>query len=337
MRVKIEAIAGVLPEHIVTSREVEQAISRNSGGVRVPGNIVEQITGIKTRRYADEAVNASDLAAEACCKVLAQTATPKENIDLLIFASAGQDLVEPATAHITQAKIGTQAAVMDVKNACNSFLNGLQIAEAMMLTGQYQKALVAVGEVPSRCIKWGVSDRNDLRLSFPGYTFGDAGAAALLTLSTVPDETGGIFYRKFMSKSHYWEIGTLAGGGSMHPRGDEYTYFRGDGTALKDAFIAVGAEFLQAALRETGTTLDDFSKILVHQVTIPFLNLFLKTTKIPHQKVVITLSDYGNMAAASLPVGFALACAKGEIKRGDKIMLIGLAGGISLGIVMFEY
>jgi 3-oxoacyl-[acyl-carrier-protein] synthase-3 len=266
--------------------------------------------------------------------VLARSNTPASEVDLLVFASAGQDLVEPATAHIVQDKIGTKAAVMDLKNACNSFLNGLQVAEALLLSGQYRRALVTAGETPSKCIRWGVPNRHELRLSFPGYTFGDAGAAVLL--ETTEQDTG-IFYRKFKSISEHWNIGALPGGGSMHPRGDEFTYFRGDGTALKDIFVSLGPSFLREAMQSTGLRFEDFSRILVHQATLPFLETFLKVTKVPRQKVVLTLPDLGNMAAASLPVALSLAESRGEIRRGDKVLMIGLAGGISIGIVMFQY
>jgi 3-oxoacyl-[acyl-carrier-protein] synthase-3 len=67
------------------------------------------------------------------------------------------------------------------------------------------------------------------------------------------------------------------------------------------------------------------------------LETFIKVTKVPRQKVVVTLPELGNMAAASLPVALSLAESRGEIQRGDKVMMIGLAGGISLGIVMFQY
>ena len=141
-------------------------ISQNSPNLKVPTNIVQQITGIETRRYVEGNVNASDLAAAAAQRVLAKANVAPTEIDLLIFASASQDLIEPATAHIVQAQIGTTAAVMDIKNACNSFLNGLQIAEALLLTGQYRRALVVTGETPSYAIKWGIADRQDLRQSF---------------------------------------------------------------------------------------------------------------------------------------------------------------------------
>lgn len=335
MHVKISGFSSVLPERVVSSQEVEQLILSKSPGLKIPGGIVQSITGIKTRRYAEESANTSDLATEAARRVLAKTGTALHEVDLLVFGSASQDLIEPATSHITQDKLGTSAAVMDVKNACNSFINGMQIAEAMLLTGQYRKALVVAGELPSKCIKFGVKNRDDLRWSFPGYTFGDAGAAVLLEAT---EQDTGIFYRKFRSISQYWSVGTLACGGSMHPRGeDDYTYFRGDGTALKDAFMEVGPKFLYQALHQTQTTFDDYSKILVHQVTLPFLQLFLKTTGIPVGKVVLTVPRYGNMASATLPVAFDLAESNGEIKRGDKVMLIGLAGGISMGIMAFQY
>jgi 3-oxoacyl-[acyl-carrier-protein] synthase III len=334
MPVRIKGIASVLPPRVVSSREVEETIASHSADVKIPRNIVQLMTGIKTRHYVEDNVNTSDLAAEAARRVLGKTGTAFSEVDLLIFASAGQDLVEPATSHIIQDKIGTNAAVLDIKNACNSFLNGVQVAEALILAGQSRCALVVTGETPSKCIKWKVADRQDLRLSFPGYTFGDAGAAALLE---VTQEGQGIFYRNFCAISKHWSIGTLAGGGSMHPRGDEHTYFRGEGTALKDAFMEAGPNFLYQALQATNTTFDSYARILVHQVTIPFLHLFLKVTGIPAGKVVLTLPRYGNMAAATLPFGFDLAESNGEIRRGDRVLFIGLAGGISLGIVAFQY
>src|SRR5262249_1963300 len=158
---------------------------------------------------------------------------------------------------------------------CNSFINAVQVAEALILAGQHRKVLVATGEVLSLGIKWSVADRTDLRLSFPGYTFGDAGAAALLEEST---DGSGIFYRRFMAASSHWAGGTFPGGGTMNPRGEEHSYFRGDGALLKDVFLDVGPAFLQTALRESGTCLDDFALICVHQVSTPFLDILLRVT-----------------------------------------------------------
>ena len=99
----------------------------------------------------------------------------------------------------------------------------------------------------------------------------------------------------------------------------------------------MGPGYLLDALRETELCFGDFARILVHQVTHSFLKDLLRVSKIPPEKVVLTLPDYGNMIAASVPVAFDLAESRGEIRRGDKVLCVGLGAGISLGILMFQY
>ena len=61
---------------------------------------------------------------------------------------------------------------------------------------------------------------------------GDLGSAMVLA----PAEDGrGIFYRRFWSGSQHWDIVQLPGGGSRHPRGEEYAYSQGDGNRLRDS------------------------------------------------------------------------------------------------------
>jgi 3-oxoacyl-[acyl-carrier-protein] synthase III len=178
--VGLVGVAGYVPPARRSSSEVEQQVAVMSPQVNVPAGVIELMTGIRFRHVAAEGVNASDLAAEAARRVLQKTGVPPADIDLLIYASVSQDLLEPATANIVQEKLGTSCPVFDLKNACNSFLNAVQVAEALIQNGTCETVLVTVGEMPSRCIKWSVKDREDFKLSFLGYTLGDAGAAALL-------------------------------------------------------------------------------------------------------------------------------------------------------------
>ena len=78
---------------------------------------------------------------------LATAGIEPRDVDLLIFASASHDVAEPATANMVQTALGCdRAAVMDVKNACNSFLNGLDVAQAFIETGRATRVVVAAGE-----------------------------------------------------------------------------------------------------------------------------------------------------------------------------------------------
>jgi 3-oxoacyl-[acyl-carrier-protein] synthase-3 len=333
-RARVAGVASYLPATRRSSIEVEDMIAASNPDLAFPQGIVETMTGVRSRCVADEGINASDLAAAAARTVLDESGTRPKDVDHLIFASASQDMVEPATANMVQELVGTTCPVFDVKNACNSFLSGIQVAEALIKSGAASRVLVTSGETPSRCIKWSVRDRDDFKFSFPGYTLGDAGAAALLVAS---DDERGIFHRSFQTVSRHWQACTIPGGGSAHPRGDEFSYFRSDGTALRDAFAENGTGILERALVDTRTCFADYRRILVHQVAMPYLRAFLEATGVPKEKVEVTLPELGNIASTTLPVGFAQSLSHDGIQPGDNVMWIGLASGISLGVICMTY
>lgn len=327
----IAAVSAYLPQHWASSRDVEAQIA-GSGPYRPRPGVIEKVTGIRRRCWAPPDWQASDLAVAAAEKLLAEAGRGAADIDLLIFASAGQDMVEPATAHIVAAKLGVHCPVFDVKNACNSLLNAMQVADALIRTGQHRRVLVCTGEVPSRAIRWQVRDRAQFVEAFPGYTLADSGAALLLE-ATAPLKAGGIFHRSFSAESSAWEVGTLPGGGTAHPRDPEYTYYRMDGRRLLAAFEGLGPGLLHAALATTGLAWADFAAICVHQVSMPYLRTFCRLAQVPMDRVVVSLPDYGNLASATLPFQLATAVERGTCGPGDRVALIGLAGGVSLGVI----
>jgi 3-oxoacyl-[acyl-carrier-protein] synthase III len=178
-RARIAGVAAYVPEQRLTSLEAEAEIRRNSPDFLPRQGIVEAMTGIQARHVAGESVQASDLAVAASMKLLADTGIAATDLDLVLFASASQDMAELATAHIVSAKLGARCPAFDVKNACSSVLNGMQVAEALIASGGYERVLVATGETPSRAIRWRVRDFAQFAESFPGYTLSDAGAAIL--------------------------------------------------------------------------------------------------------------------------------------------------------------
>src|ERR1044071_3775745 len=96
MKARITGVAAYLPERTVSSADVER---RLEGCVPHRG-VVERMTGIRRRHVAREDQQASDLAVAAAREL------DHADVDLLVFASASQDMVEPATAHIVAAKLG---------------------------------------------------------------------------------------------------------------------------------------------------------------------------------------------------------------------------------------
>jgi 3-oxoacyl-[acyl-carrier-protein] synthase-3 len=329
------AIAGVgswVPEDVITCEDVERRIteaSRKHGFVPRPGVVLER-TGVRERRYKRREDDASDLAVRAARRAIEQAGITVQDIDLIIFASSSQDLVEPATSHLVSHKLGARAMVFDVKNACNSFINGMQVADSFIRTGQYARVLVCTGEAPSEAIRWELEDWEHMKRSFAGYTFGDAGAAAVLEVRS--DGTG-ITYMDFVAASHNWELCTLRGGGTMHPRDDEHSYFAGDGNSLRDAFIELGPHILMEMFQKTRTTFEDYDVVLIHQVTEPFLDVFLQVSTVPEEKIVRTVDHLGNVASATMPLQLDRAIADGRVKRGSNVLWVGVGAGISVGVM----
>lgn len=328
-RIGITAVGSHLPARRLTSQQLQDEITAGTR-LALPERMLEKATGIRTRRFAADGEYASTLATGAARRALAARGLAPRDIDLLLFASATRDICEPATAHIVQTELGTRAHALDVSNACNSFLNGIDLARAMILAGRARRALVVTGETPSRAMRRDPADAAALRDGFAGYTFGDAGAAVVVE----PVERGGILDTATVTASEHWQAGGIPGGGSRHPRGDEYSYFRGGGKELRGIFERIGPAALADLTQRTGLTWDDYARVLVHQVTVPYLERFVELTGAPADRLVLTVPELGNVASAT--IGIQLDLVKAQLKPGEKVLMIGLGGGVSLMTMVWE-
>ena len=81
---------------------------------------------------------------------------------------------------------------------------------------------------------------------------------------------------------------------------------------------------------------DDFAKVLVHQVTVPYLERFVGGDRgAGRTSSVVTVAELGNMASAT-----HRACSwtgsSGELAPGDRVLFVGLGGGVSMMTMVWE-
>jgi len=347
-RTPAATVAGVavhLPEHVVDVASAERELHRRSPGSTPRLPMVSRLTGVQRVHRLPDEWDASDLAVAAAGKLLAGQGVGADGVDLLIFASASQDMVEPATSHIVAAKLGITAPVMDVKNACNSVLNALEVAEALVAAGSYSNVLVVSGEAPSRAVRWDIPDRETYLLSAAGFTMSDAGAALLVRPTTAAERTArdehgpaprGILASAFGADSGKWDVGMLPGGGTAHPRDLSRTYFEIDGSRLREAFLSLGPAVVLEALDRAGLTWDDVALVAVHQVAVAYLEDVHGALGLPEGRTIVTVAEHGNVASVTLPLQLATALETGRVEPGDVVVLIGLAGGISIGAMVLR-
>ncbi len=328
----ISGVGHYLPEESVLSSEIATRVQTNNGTFRLPKGLIERLSGVSHRYYTAEGCS-SDLATSAGNLALEQAQLDPAQIDLLIFAAASHDIIEPATANIVQEKLGCHRAhVFDVKNACNSFLNALDIAHAFIQTGRARRVLVTTGEVLSASINWHIHDLKDLYLKFAGLTLGDGGGACVIEASE--EHERGLLPGRFLSDGSQWRLSTMLSGGTLMRQDTSKLYFESESKKMQSLAVKHIPRLLQQVMEELGWDMcRDVTMVIPHQVSLRVIELICKATGYPFERCMVTLDRMGNTAAASIPIALSIALAEGRIKRGDKILLVGGAAGFSAGVV----
>ncbi len=328
---RILAVSYYVPDKVVKTIDIEKTLKFKEK-IGIPYGILERLTGCHEHREASPETDASDLAVAASQQALKKAKLPIDSIDLIIFAACCQDISEPATANIIAEKLGAKRTqLFDLKNACNAFINSIDIADSLISTGKAKYVLIASGEIASKYIDYNIQDKTDLVLKSSGLTLGDAGAAVIMS----PKEQGdrGLCATHFLSDGSQWRLATILGGGTMYPRDPDKCYFLSDGEKIIDlAFKNIPPE-VNKTLVDTGWTANDVDLVVAHQVTIKIIYDIMNAVGIPLDRAIITVNRFGNTAATTLPIALATALEEGRLNPGTKVLIVGGAAGFSVGVI----
>ncbi|MBX7552080.1 3-oxoacyl-ACP synthase [Streptomyces sp. tea 10] len=335
-RARITAVAAHLPSHYRSMDEVRAKIAE-TGGYAPPPGLLEDLTGVRGVHVREDGENASDLAVAAARTALDEAGLKIDDVDLLLFAATAHDLIEPATSHLVAAKLGASCPVFDVKNACNSVLNAMEVAAAFIAAGHHRTVLIACGEVGSLVTRWHAPDRQALLRALPGYTASDAGAAMVLTAGPAGDDDPGVLAMRFVSNSAAWQSCTVAGGGTMHSRSvhDDHTTLRLNGD-LRQGALDVLPEILTVAGSELDTARAG-AFIAFHQIAMPQYREVIQLFSLPEHRCMPAVLEHGNAAAASLPLQLVKAREADRVESGDIVTMLGLASGFSFGLALLRW
>src|SRR5207247_5966655 len=112
----ITGVGAEIPSRVVTSAEVEARARIERFGFE--RGWLEQVTGVRERRWADPAVHPSQLAAAAARKALAHAEVDPLAVDVVVFCGITKDFIEPATCNAVAEAVGARdARVFDLTNA----------------------------------------------------------------------------------------------------------------------------------------------------------------------------------------------------------------------------
>ena len=163
-------------------------------------------------------------------------------------------------------------------------------------------------------------------------TLGDGGAACVVEASDDPDR--GLFPGTFYSDGDHWELSTILAGGTIMARDFSRMYFECDSRKLQKLAVSHLPRVIDKAISGLGWSLQKDVKLAVpHQVSKHVIQLLCKAIKFPFEKTMVTLTNVGNTAAASVPIALSIANEQGYLERGDKVLLIGGAAGFSASVI----
>jgi len=314
-----------VPERVVTNDDISKLVETNDAWIR-------ERTGIRERRIARENQFPSTLAVEASIKALRIANLRPTDLDLIICSTSSPEYIFPATACLIQDQLGaTKAGAFDLLAACSGFIYALNMGAQAIRSGSIKSALIIGSETLSRFVNW--KDRNTCIL------FGDGAGAFVLQAS---DRPGGVLSAVMHSDGSGGDLLSIDGGGSRYPATeativDGKHFVQMDGKEVFRFATRVMASATHEVLACAGIKIEDVKWIIPHQANIRIIEAAARGLKLPMDRFIVNLERYGNTSTASIPIAMVEALEKGQIKPGEKIVMVGFGAGLTWGALVAEW
>jgi 3-oxoacyl-[acyl-carrier-protein] synthase-3 len=320
---RIVGTGSALPDRVVSNAELAGQLAAR--GIETSDEWIVARTGIRQRFVADAAETTTALATRAARAALAAAGLEPAAVDLIVLATSTPDQIFPSTACLVQAELGSAgAAAFDVQAVCSGFVYGLAVADAMIRTGVYRRALVIGAEVFSRILDW--NDRTTCVL------FGDGAGAVVVEAADAP----GILAARLHSDGTQARIlctaGRVAQGAVL---GDPF--LRMDGQAVFRLAVNVLDASAREVLNDAQMGVDSIDWLIPHQANVRILSATARRLGLPEERLIITVGEHGNTSAASVPLALDLAVRDGRVRAGQHVMLQGVGGGFTWGSVLVRF
>jgi len=324
IKAAITAVAGYVPENIVTNFDLEKIIDTTDEWITTR-------TGIKERHIEKDPKKAtSDMCVEAVKLLCKKSGLKVEEIDLLICGTVTPDMVFPATSNIITAKLGAvNAWGFDLSAACSGFLYSLTTGAQFIETGRYKKVVIVGADMMSRILDF--EDRATCVI------FGDGAGAVLLEPTT---EDVGVIDFILHSDGKGAEFLHMKAGGSLNPATVEtatnkmhYVYQEGQ-TVFKRAVVNM-ADVSAAIMEKNNLKSEDIAWLVAHQANKRIIDATANRMGLGAEKVMMNIERYGNTTSGTIPL--LLWDYEKQLKKGDNLIISAFGGGFTWGAIYIKW
>jgi 3-oxoacyl-[acyl-carrier-protein] synthase-3 len=354
MQAVITGTGSYIPDVVVENEAFLQAqfFERNGNKLYQSNKtIIEKftaITGIEERRYARPEQNASDLAYLSAVEAVAASGIDKESLDYIIVAHNFGDVayetnrvtVVPSLASRVKSRLqikNPDCVAYDVAFGCPGWVEAMIQVNYFIRSGDAKKCLVIGAETLSRMI-----DKHDR----DSMIFSDGAGAVIIEAKD--SGSSGVLAHK--TQTHAVDhISVLNMERSCSPYGDskDDLYLKMQGRKVYEFALVNVPLVIKSALDKAGVSIDDVSKILVHQanekmdraIVARLFQLYGKT-KVTENLMPMTINRLGNSSVATVPTLLDLLVRDKldghSVKAGDILVMTSVGAGMNINAIVYR-
>jgi 3-oxoacyl-[acyl-carrier-protein] synthase-3 len=325
MPATITAIAHYVPDLIYDNKYFESYLDTSDEWIMAR-------TGIKERHILKDGAT-SDLIIPAAKEAMAQKGYGVDDIDCVIVATVTPDHMFPSTAAIVQDKLGlTNAWGYDISAACSGFIFSLLTAAKLVESGAAKRVLLCGADKMSSIVDY--EDRATCVL------FGDAAGVCIIENSD--DEELGILDSITRIDGSGGKYLMQIAGGSFKPASHETVdagehYIYQDGQAVFKAAVIGMADVSVEIMERNNLTADDIRWLVPHQANLRIISATAERMGLAPEKVMINIDKYGNTTSATIPMCLSEWYQRGEIDKGDNLILSTFGAGFTWGAIYMKW
>ncbi|MBL7894928.1 MAG: ketoacyl-ACP synthase III [Bacteroidia bacterium] len=320
----ITSTGSYLPESILSNEMICEMVDTSD-------EWIQERCGVKERRILKDKDKATAyMAAEAAKKALQKGGISKDDIEVIIVATATPEHPFPSTASIVSEMLGIKRAFcFDVSAACSGFLYALNIGARLIESNAYKSVLVIGSDKMSSIMDY--TNRNTCVL------FGDGAGAVVLKptnngfgIGESLLETDGSGYQNLYQKA----------GGSLFPATADTVLNKEHSISMNGpAVFKMAVENMVGCcknlLEKHQIQKSEIDYLIPHQANKRIITATADYLEMKMEKVALNIHKYGNTTCASIPI--CLDEWSSKFKNGDKLILCAFGAGYTYGSTLVTW
>lgn len=309
---------------------------------------LEQISGIKERRYVEDHHDTADLAAFAGNQALEDAGLEGNDLDGIIVAHDVGNLVKdeaqahtiPNLAALVKSRMGItnhRCSALDIMFGCPGWLQGMVLAHHRIACGDAKHIMVIGVDILSR-----KTDPHDLDTML----FGDGGGATIVSAEESDTKRGIINYQTF-SHCENGQTAYINMGKSNNDQYEDGLFLKMQGRQVYRYAVTMVPELVKECLERAGLCLSEVKKFIIHQANEKMIIAMGEKIFEQHgmegdlEKLIpMTIQNLGNTSVATIPTLLSLMNqglqGDHKIESGDLVVLASVGAGMHANCMLYR-